>query len=106
MKVRATAALVAGAIVLAGATTAHGQDQLAGDRAPPTARGDLAIGSTLAQTGPPASPSSPQPTDPTSASPSPANGDAASPLGSGAGIIVLVAIGGAFLWLRTRAMRR
>ncbi len=48
----------------------------------------------------------PRATDPPSASSSPASDRAANPLGSGTAILVLVVIGGAFLWLRSRALRR
>lgn len=103
---RALAALVVGAVVLVGATTAHGQDRLTRNPAPPIARVDPGIGSTLGYGGPPATSSSPQPTDRISVSSSPSSDDPAGPLGSGAGIIVLVAIGGAFLLMRARALRR
>ncbi len=103
---RATAALVVIVIVFGGAMTARGHDRLAADPSPPTARGNLGIGSSLGYGAPSATPSRPRPTDPVSVSSSPAADDAANPLGSGAGIIVLVAIGGGFLWLRSRATRR
>jgi hypothetical protein len=45
---------------------------------------------------------------PPAASPTPsaATADAGNPLGSVGGIVVILVLGGGFLWLRARAMRR
>jgi len=102
---RATAALVVGALVLVGAGAAHGSVPVTRDPPPAIAAGDVGTGSTLGG-GSPAAPSSTPPTDPGSVSSPTASEDAAGPVGSGAAIIVLLAIGGAFLWLRARTLRR
>lgn len=94
---RTVAVLLAGAIVLGGPVGAPARAGSDGSGPADVRRaGVLADG-----TAPSATPSGSE-----SSSPSPGASGSPNPLGSGVGIVVLLVIGGAFLWFRGRALRR
>jgi len=97
---RSATALLVCALALSHAGAARADPGLALDAFPATG------GVTIASLGYASAPPTPRATAPRSPSSSPASDDTANPFGSGAGIVVLVVIGGAFLWLRSRALRR
>lgn len=100
MIARAAATLLVCGLALSFAGAARTDARLVLDAAPAT---NGMLHASLGYAGP--SPTS-RATDRPSPSSSPANDDNANPFGSGAGVVVLVVIGGAFLWLRSRALRR
>ena len=99
---RAVAVLLVGLALGGGSAQAH--DRLGIERVPRIAEGRFFIGRALDYGGAPTT--SPNPSGPGSSSPSPASEASPSPLSSGAGVVILLVIGGAFLWLRGRALRR
>jgi hypothetical protein len=97
---RLLAVLLAGALVLGCGTPALARVPA---RVPRIVSVRLAAGGTLLQESPVASP---RLSANGSVSPGPAGENPPNPLGSGVGVVILLVLGGALLWLRRRALRR